>query len=48
MTDKKQVKGLLDYISLKSDKEAELVQNAEEYVYGLGLGATEEETRWAY
>ena len=48
MTDKKQVKGLLDYISLKPGEEAELVPNVEDYVFGIGLGATEEATRWAY
>jgi len=48
MTNKKQVKGLLDYISLKPGEEAELVPNAEDYVFGIGLGATEEATRWAY
>ena len=48
MTDKKQVKGLLDYISLKSDEEAEVAPNSEGYVFGMGLGATEETKRWAY
>mgnify|MGYP003683086367 FL=1 len=48
MTDKKQVKGLLDYISLKPGEEAELAPNAQHYVFGIGLGATEEATRWAY
>ena len=41
MTDKKQVKGLLDYISLKPGEEAELAPNSEDYVFGMGLGATE-------
>jgi hypothetical protein len=48
MTDKKQVKGLLDYISLKRGEEAELAPNSKDYVFGMGLGATEEATRWAY
>ena len=42
MTDKKQVKGLLDYISLKPGEEAEYAPNSEDYVSGMGLGATEE------
>lgn len=42
MTDKKQVKGLLDYISLKPNEEAEYASNSEDYVFGMGLGATEE------
>jgi len=42
MTDKKQVKGLLDYISLKPGEEAEYAPNSEGYVTGMGLGATEE------
>ena len=45
MTDKKQVKGLLDYISLKRGEEAELAPNSKDYVFGMGLGATEEATR---
>ena len=42
MTDKKQVKGLLDYISLKPGEEAEYAPNSEDYVYGMGLGTTKE------
>ena len=47
MTDRKQIKGLLDYISLKPGEEAEYAQNSEDpysedYVSGMGLGATEE------
>ena len=42
MTDKKQIKGLLDYISLKPGEEAELAPNSVDYVFGMGLGATEE------
>ena len=45
MTDKKQVKGLLDYISLKPNEEAEYASNSEDYVSGMGLGATEQATR---
>ena len=40
MTDKKQIKGLLDYISLKPGEEAEYATNSEDYVSGMGLGAT--------
>jgi len=52
MTDKKQVKGLLDYISLKPGEEAEYVLNSEDpysegYVSGMGLGATEEAKLYA-
>ena len=36
MTDKKQVKGLLDYISLKPGEEAEYASNTEDYVTGMG------------
>ena len=42
MTDKKQVKGLLDYISLKPGEEAEFAPNSEDYVFGMGIGATDE------
>ena len=47
MTDKKQIRGLLDYISLKPGEEAEYVLNSEDpysegYVSGMGLGATVE------
>ena len=45
MTNKKQVKGLLDYISLKPGEEAELAPNSEDYVFGMGLGATKQATR---
>ena len=52
MTDKKQVKGLLDYISLKPGEEAEYATNSEDpysedYVSGMGLGATEEAKLYA-
>ena len=52
MTDKKQIKGLLDYISLKPGEEAEYVANSEDpysedYVSGMGLGATEEAKLYA-
>jgi hypothetical protein len=47
MSDKKQVKGLLDYISLKPDEEAEVTPNSEDYVPGMGLGATEEAKHFA-
>ena len=47
MTDKKQIKGLLDYISLKPGEEAEFAPNSEDYVFGMGLGATEEAKLYA-
>ena len=47
MTDKKQVKGLLDYISLKPGEDAEYAANTEDYVSGMGLGATEEAKLYA-
>ena len=39
MTDKKQVKGLLDYISLKPGEEADFATNSKDYVFGMGIGA---------
>jgi len=42
MTDKKQVKGLLDYISLKPGEEADFATNSKDYVFGMGIGATDE------
>ena len=42
MTDKKQIKGLLDYISLKPGEEAEYATNSEDYIFGMGVGATKE------
>ena len=52
MTDKKQVKGLLDYISLKPGGDAEYAPNSEDpysedYVPEMGLGATEEAKHFA-
>ena len=52
MTDEKQIKGLLDYISLKPGEEAKYAQNSEDpysedYVSGMGLGATEEAKLYA-
>ena len=45
---KKQVKGLLDYIALKPDEEWEFAPNSEDYVYGVGMGASKDAIRWAY
>ena len=42
MTDKKQIKGLLDYISLKPGEEADFATNSKDYVFGMGIGATDE------
>lgn len=45
---KKQVKGLLDYMALKPDEEWEFAPNSEEYVHGMGMGASKDAIRWAY
>ena len=45
---KKQVKGLLDYIALKPDDEWEFAPNTEEYIFGMGMGASKDAIRWAY
>lgn len=42
MTNKKQVKGLLDYISLKPGEEADFATSSKDYVFGMGIGATNE------
>jgi len=42
MTDKKQIKGLLDYISLKPGEEADFATNSKDYVFGMGVGATKD------
>ena len=42
MTNKKQVKGLLDYISLKPGEDADFATNSKDYVFGIGIGATDE------
>lgn len=48
MTDKKQIRGLLNYISLKPGEEFEFAPNSEDYVSGMGFGATKQAIRWAY
>ena len=45
---KKQVKGLLDYMALKPDEEWDFAPNSEEYVHGMGMGASKDAIRWAY
>ena len=45
---KKQVKGLLDYLTLKPDEEWEIAPYSEDYVFGIGMGATKEAIRWAF
>ena len=45
---KKQVKGLLDYMALKPDEEWEFAPNSQEYVHGMGMGASKDAIRWAY
>ena len=52
MTDKKQIKGLLDYISLKPGEEAEYAPNSEDpysedYVFGMGVGASQDAKHFA-
>ena len=45
---KKRVRGLLDLVSLSDSQEWELEPNSENFVFGMGLGATKDATRWAY
>ena len=45
---KKQVRGLFDYLALKEGEDWEIAPNSENYVYGMGMGATKQATRWAY
>ena len=45
---KKQVRGLFDYLALKEGEDWEIAPNSENFVHGMGLGATKEATRWAY
>jgi len=44
----KRVRGLLDYLDLQEDEEWEWEPPSENYVFGMGLGATNEAIRWAY
>ena len=45
---KKRIRGLLDLVSLSDSQEWELEPNSENFVFGLGLGASKDATRWAY
>ena len=45
---KKGFRGLLDFISLADGEEGEYEPNSENFVVGMGLGATKDATRWAY
>ena len=45
---KKQIRGLLDYTSVKNDEDWEFAPLSEEYMMGMGLGASKEATRWAF
>jgi hypothetical protein len=45
---KKQVHGLLDYMKLKDGEDWKFTPLSEEYMIGMGLGASREATRWAY
>ena len=42
MTDKKQVRGLLDYISLQPGEEAEYAPNSVDTIFGMGVGAAKD------
>ena len=48
MTKSKQIRGILDYISLKPGEEFEWEPISETYVPGMGLGASKYAIRWAY
>ena len=45
---KKQIRGLFDYLDLKDGEEWEWAPPSEDYVSGMGLGATKQAIRWAY
>ena len=45
---KKRVRGLFDIVGLADGEEWELEPNSEDFVFGMGMGATEDATRWAY
>mgnify|MGYP006883068555 CR=1 FL=1 len=45
---KKRVRGLFDIVSLADGEEWELEPNSEDFVFGIGMGATKDATRWAY
>lgn len=45
---KKQIKGLLDYMTLSSGEDWELAPNTEDFVFGMGMGATKDAIRWAF
>ena len=48
MREPKQIRGILDYISLKPGEEFEWEPISESYVPGMGLGASKDAIRWAY
>ena len=48
MREPKQIRGILDYISLKPGEEFEWEPISESYVPGMGLGASKDAMRWAY
>ena len=48
MTEPKQIKGILDYVSLKPGEEWENAPITEDYIPGMGTGASKEAIRWAY
>ncbi|MDB2608962.1 hypothetical protein N9Y85_02475 [Paracoccaceae bacterium] len=44
----KRVRGLFDYMELKEGEQWEWEPPSEDYVAGMGFGASKEATRWAY
>ena len=45
---KKQVRGLLDYITLEDGEDWEFPTLSENYMFGMGLGASKDAIRWAF
>ena len=44
---KKQVRGLLDYMALEDGEDWEFPPLSENYMFGMGLGASKDAIRWA-
>ena len=45
---KKQVRGLLDYMALEDGEDWEFPPLSENYMFGMGLGASKDAIRWAF
>jgi hypothetical protein len=45
---KKRIRGILDLVSLADGEEWEIEPMSEDFVVGMGMGATKDATRWAY